>query len=173
MMKQFNNVLGEPVIIKGKPYRFSRTEIYEIIDIAHSLNISEDFAATIHKYARELKSRYNKPIAETAISLYYDEKTYMLLSLLTIFSKAYDVEVKEKVKDAFKTFIYGLFKSYENLNQGLLYGIKLMKTVETLRSHMLDLEGRYQQLINNRNSVITSEQFFYLNEGAILPSVDE
>src|SRR5438045_4170845 len=116
-----SNILGEPVIIKGKPYRFSRTEIYEIIDIAHSLNISEDFAATMHQHAKELKSRYNKPIAETAIALYYDEKTYMLLSLLIIFSKAYDIEVKEKVRDVLKTFINGLFKSYENLNQGHLY----------------------------------------------------
>ncbi|CAI2180241.1 12519_t:CDS:10, partial [Funneliformis geosporum] len=173
LQKEYAIKQGEPVVIKGKPYRFSRTEIYEIIDIAHSLNISEDFAATIHQHAKELKSRYNKPVAETAINLYYDEKTYMLLSLLTIFSKVYDIEVKEKVRDAFKTFIYGLFKSYENLNNGLLYGIKLMKSIETLRSQMLDLEGRYQQLINNRNSVITSEQFLYLNEGAILPSVDE
>ncbi|EXX70675.1 uncharacterized protein OCT59_005198 [Rhizophagus irregularis] len=171
--KEYAIKQGEPVFIKGKPYRFSRTEIYEIIDIAHSLNISEDFAATMHQHAKELKSRYNKPVAETAIALYYDEKTYMLLSLLTIFSKAYDTEIKEKVRDALKTFINGLFKSYENLNQGLLYGIKLMKTIEILRSRMLDLEGRYQQLINNRSSVITSEQFLYLNEGAILPSVDE
>ncbi|KAK9701139.1 hypothetical protein K7432_011854, partial [Basidiobolus ranarum] len=130
---------------KGKPLINNVTHnvndqfINEAIILSDELNVDEYFSATLLQFGMQLRSRFDRPAAETAILLYHSERIYLLNCLNLIIKGAYDEGLALEVRTLFEEYTTSLIFSTvkkQNSPSNLTYPRKVLETIESLKNNI-------------------------------------
>ncbi|KAK9708244.1 hypothetical protein K7432_009759, partial [Basidiobolus ranarum] len=143
---------------KGKPlinnviHNVNDQFVNESIILSDELNVNEYFAATLLQFGMQLRSRFDRPAAETAILLYHSERIYLLNCLNLIMKGACDEALALEVRTLFEEYITSLIFSTvkkQNSSSSLTYAQKILETIESLKNNIALLKEHGTMSGNN------------------------